>query len=285
MKLDTFDFNTLPVRVVTRDGEPWFVAADVCRVLEHSNARMLIAELDEDEKITVSNADGNPRAGIPHQMNLVSESGLYALVFKSRKATARKFRKWVTSEVLPALRSTGVYEMPATEAPAAEVVSLLAFVRENCAGWALERQMTFGLTVRRYAKAMGVIFQPVEEPGVGRVFGFARPLMAGVLGTMTRQPAGPDADSQEMQALLEALHAEHGDTVLSAEVVRSRAKQMGLFPRIFKERSTWAVRSKFGWMVSRHSGQRFAGGLVIVLRRTGACRQYEVRREAPALAA
>ena len=76
------------------------------------------------------------------------------------------------------------------------------------------------------------------------------------MGTMTRQFAGPDADSQEMQALLEALHAEHGDAVISAEAVRCRAKQMGLFPKIFKERSTWAVRSKFGWLVSRHSGQR-----------------------------
>ena len=90
MNLQTFDFNEAPVRVLLREEQPWFVAADVCRVLEHSNARMLIAELDEDEKITVSNADGNPRNGVPHQMNLISESGLYALVFKSRKPEARK---------------------------------------------------------------------------------------------------------------------------------------------------------------------------------------------------
>lgn len=110
MNLTTFDFRESAVRVLVREGAPWFVAADVCRVLEHSNARMLIAELDEDEKITVSNADGNPRAGIPHQMNLISESGLYALIFKSRKPEARAFRKWVTSEVLPAIRETGAYQ-------------------------------------------------------------------------------------------------------------------------------------------------------------------------------
>lgn len=118
MNLQTFDFNEAPVRVLLREEQPWFVAADVCRVLEHSNARMLIAELDEDEKITVSNADGNPRNGVPHQMNLISESGLYALVFKSRKPEARKFRKWVTMEVLPALRKTGAYQIPALESRA-----------------------------------------------------------------------------------------------------------------------------------------------------------------------
>lgn len=114
MNLQTFDFNEAPVRVMLRDEQPWFVAADVCRVLEIANSRDAVSGLDEDEKITVANADGNPRAGIPHQIGLVSESGLYALVFKSRKPEARKFRKWVTAEVLPALRQTGRYEMVAT---------------------------------------------------------------------------------------------------------------------------------------------------------------------------
>lgn len=110
MKLETFEFRESAVRVLVREGQPWFVAADVCRVLEIANSRDAIAALDEDEKITVANADGNPRAGIPHQMNLISESGLYALIFKSRKPEARAFRKWVTSEVLPAIRETGRYE-------------------------------------------------------------------------------------------------------------------------------------------------------------------------------
>ena len=113
MNLTTFDFNEAPVRVMLRDEQPWFVAADVCRVLEIANSRDAVSGLDEDEKITVANTDGNPRAGIPHQIGLVSESGLYALVFKSRKPEAKKFRKWVTAEVLPAIRQTGRYEAPA----------------------------------------------------------------------------------------------------------------------------------------------------------------------------
>ena len=112
-ELTTFDFEDFAVRVVTRDGEPWFVAADVCRVLEIANSRDAVSGLDDDEKITVANPDGNPRAGIPHQFNIISESGLYALIFTSRKPEAKKFRKWVTSEVLPAIRKTGKYEVAA----------------------------------------------------------------------------------------------------------------------------------------------------------------------------
>lgn len=97
------------LRVALRNGEEWFVAADVCRILGITNPRDAVASLEEDEKITVANPDGNPRAGVPHRMNLVSESGLYALIFRSRKEEARAFRKWVTSEVLPAIRRTGAF--------------------------------------------------------------------------------------------------------------------------------------------------------------------------------
>lgn len=113
-----FDFEEQAVRVVLRDGDPWFVAADVCRVLEISNARDAVARLDDDEKadVGITDASGTQR----RKTNIISESGLYALIFTSRKAEARKFRKWVTAEVLPSLRATGRYDMPAAPAPAAE---------------------------------------------------------------------------------------------------------------------------------------------------------------------
>jgi len=88
---------------------PLWVAADVCRVLGIINPRDAVSSLDEDEKITVGNPDGNPRAGIPHKLVCVSESGLYALIFKSRKAEAKAFRKRVTNEILPQIRRTGSY--------------------------------------------------------------------------------------------------------------------------------------------------------------------------------
>lgn len=101
-----FNFGAHNVRVILRDGEPWFVAKDVCDALEYSNSRGALADhLDPDEK-GVANAD---TPGGQQQMQVISESGLYALVLRSRKPEARKFAKWVTSEVLPAIRKTGVY--------------------------------------------------------------------------------------------------------------------------------------------------------------------------------
>lgn len=107
-----FDFEEQAVRAVMRDGEPWFVAADVCRVLELGNPSQAISRLDEDEVTLITN-EGSHRP-----MNVVSESGLYALVLTSRKEAARRFRKWITAEVLPAIRRSGQYVHPA--APVAE---------------------------------------------------------------------------------------------------------------------------------------------------------------------
>jgi len=107
-----FTFQHQQVRVAGTPDKPLFCAADVCEILGIDNSRDAIASLDADEKITVANSDGNPRAGIPHQLAFVTESGLYTLIFKSRKQEAKTFRKWVTAEVLPAIRRTGGYQTP-----------------------------------------------------------------------------------------------------------------------------------------------------------------------------
>lgn len=95
--------------MVMKDGEPWWVAKDVCDILGIKNARDAISSLDEDEKDTVGISDGN--RGNPN-MNAISESGLYALILRSNKKEAKRFRKWVTSEVLPSIRKTGSYSVP-----------------------------------------------------------------------------------------------------------------------------------------------------------------------------
>ena len=108
--LQAFDFHQHAVRVMLRDDAPWFVAADVCRVLEMTNPTEAIRGLDSDEKMTLSNTEGHSgQRGGAQAFAVISESGLYALIFKSRKAEAKKFRKWVTSEVLPAIRQDGAY--------------------------------------------------------------------------------------------------------------------------------------------------------------------------------
>lgn len=97
------------VRVVDQNGDPWFTAKDVCDCLGLGNISEALRGLDEDERITLSNPDGNPRAGIPHQMNMVSESGLYSLILRSRKPEAKAFKRWVTHDILPSIRKTGGY--------------------------------------------------------------------------------------------------------------------------------------------------------------------------------
>nr|DAO60182.1 MAG TPA: repressor domain protein [Caudoviricetes sp.] len=107
-----FDFEENPVRVIERDGEPWFVAADVARVLDIQNIRQNLNELDDDEKDVCNTYT----PGGQQEMRVINESGLYNLIFRSRKPEAKRFRKWVTAEVLPSIRKTGRYELPADRA-------------------------------------------------------------------------------------------------------------------------------------------------------------------------
>lgn len=101
-------YHDSDIRIVLRGGEPWFVAKDVCDVLEVGNSRDAVARLDEDEK-GVGTID---TPGGPQEMAVVNEPGLYALVMTSRKPEAKAFRRWVTHEVLPSIRRTGVYAAP-----------------------------------------------------------------------------------------------------------------------------------------------------------------------------
>lgn len=104
--LQVFNFEQKDVRVVMKDGEPWWVAKDVCEVLELSNPTMALEGLDEDERAKFC-------LGRQGDANIITESGLYTLVMRSNKPEAKRFRKWVTSEVLPTIRKHGAYMTPA----------------------------------------------------------------------------------------------------------------------------------------------------------------------------
>ncbi|NME19094.1 phage antirepressor [Megasphaera elsdenii] len=116
-------FNSLEfgqVRTVTIDGEPWFIAKDVATALGYSNTRDAIAKhVDDDDKNTVVIRDGK---GNPNQ-TIINESGLYSLVLSSKLPTAKKFKHWITSEVLPAIRKTGGYIANAETMTDAEIMS------------------------------------------------------------------------------------------------------------------------------------------------------------------
>lgn len=105
-ELRAFDFEGTPVRVTTGDdGEPRWVLADVCRACGIDNSRNVSARLDDDQKgvVTMDTLGGAQR------ITVVTESGLYDVILDSRKTEAKRFRKWVTSEVLPSIRKHGAY--------------------------------------------------------------------------------------------------------------------------------------------------------------------------------
>lgn len=104
--LEMFDFGGHNVRVVLQGGEPWFVLKDVCDVLELPNVGMVKERIMEDD---ISTTDVIDRLGRSQTVTTVNESGLYDVILDSRKPEAKKFRRWVTSEVLPSIRRDGGY--------------------------------------------------------------------------------------------------------------------------------------------------------------------------------
>ena len=115
--LQIFNYNGNEVRTIQKDGEPWWVLKDVCKVLGLKNPTM-IAERLEDDEVTKFNL-----GGLSGETNIINESGLYNVILRSDKPEAKPFRKWVTSEVLPSIRKTGGYQVPKTTG---EQIQLLA---------------------------------------------------------------------------------------------------------------------------------------------------------------
>ncbi|OJV45481.1 MAG: hypothetical protein BGO28_05140 [Alphaproteobacteria bacterium 43-37] len=106
--LQTFLFEDQNVRIALDDkGEPWFVAADVCRILNLQDHKSALRPLEEDERgVKTFLSHGGPQ-----KYSIINESGLYWLIFRSTKPDAKRFRIWVTNEVLPSIRKTGSYSV------------------------------------------------------------------------------------------------------------------------------------------------------------------------------
>lgn len=106
----TFSFENSSVRTLGTPEAPLFVATDICKALSHSNPRKAIADLVDPEDIV--KAEITDSMGRTQTVNCVTESGLYALIFGSKLESAKRFKRWVTSEVLPAIRKQGFYAGP-----------------------------------------------------------------------------------------------------------------------------------------------------------------------------
>lgn len=113
-QVTAFHFESQHVRIIVDDhGEPWFVAVDVCSALAISNPSDALKRLDDDEKMTLDTTEGHSgQRGGAQALNVVNESGLYSLILTSRKPEAKRFKRWVTHEVLPSIRKSGFYAAP-----------------------------------------------------------------------------------------------------------------------------------------------------------------------------
>ena len=103
--IQEFNCNARQVRVIMKDNELWFVAKDVCEILENSKYRDAITKLDNNESVSVK----VDTLGGTQEMSVINESGLYTLIIRSNQPDAKKFRRWVTHEVLQSIRKTGSY--------------------------------------------------------------------------------------------------------------------------------------------------------------------------------
>lgn len=127
-KIKIWNYDNLEIRTIEKDGEPWWVLSDVCKVLELSNPSKVAQRLDEDER-------SNFELGRQGTAIIINESGLYSVILRSDKPEAKPFRKWVTSEVLPSIRKTGSYQIAPNHetmkesARVGEVASLIKVVR------------------------------------------------------------------------------------------------------------------------------------------------------------
>ncbi|GAB2519814.1 BRO family protein [Paramicrobacterium agarici] len=185
--VDIFQYSGQQVRTVIVDGEAWFVAADVCRILEHSNPSMAVASLDDDEK-GLRNVE---TPGGAQSLMAVNEPGLYSLILRSRKPEAKQFKRWVTHEVLPQIRQTGAYgsQLPGSFAEALELAAAEVRQRE-----ALEAKVAEDAPkVAAYDQLMDADgFYTMEAVaklgGIGRTTLFRRLREAGVIQSGSRLP-------------------------------------------------------------------------------------------------
>lgn len=179
-QFDNSDFGAL--RVVKDDhGEPWFVAKDVCAVLGLGNAREACRSFDEDEKgVTIADTPGGKQ-----NMTTVNECGLYRLILKSRKPEAKAFQRWVTHEVLPAIRKDGGYMVARYETPEqtmarAMLIAQQTIERQNARIAELEPKALFADAVAAsdgtclIGELAKMLRQNGVEVGQNRLFGILR---------------------------------------------------------------------------------------------------------------
>ncbi len=216
-EIQKFDFKGASLRTLTDEaGEPWFIAKDVCDILELTNPAVALQSLDDDEKTNLSNSYVWSESG--RRPLIISEPGLYRLVMRSRKPEAREFQRWVTHEVLPQIRKTGGY-IAASESDSDEDIMARAVLvaqktieRKNQQLQAKDAQIKVLEPKARFADAVAA------SDGT---------CLVGELAKMLRQN-GMDIGQNRLFRLLQA-DGYLGKTGSNRNVPTQRAMDLGLF--------------------------------------------------------
>ena len=210
--LQLFENTDWKVRVVMRDGEPWFVAKDVCECLDLGNPSQAIARLEDDERWLISNEALRANG----ETAVVSEPGLYSLVLGSRKPEAKAFKRWVTHEVLPSIRKTGKYEAHPT------VPSyMLASEEERAIAWAEEhRQARLALEAKEREIKSLQAQKDVLRQDYMPLKGFCNGLIAKGLAIQTNgKPYVIGTLKTKLSSILQTVSAKFGYSISEETVV------------------------------------------------------------------
>ncbi|WP_406706249.1 Bro-N domain-containing protein [Sodalis sp.] len=217
--------DSYKIRIIIIDNQPWFVASDVCDALSIVNTARALSRLDEDEKdIHSMNTLGGEQ-----KLSTINESGLYSLILTSRKAEARKFKKWVTSEVLPTIRKTGKYEHPTHKPEAREPLTaddtshLARLIWGMANGFRFERSWSNAIWhALRYAAGVsspqhfGVSHIPILAEECQRIYSFTNALKEVMYDAekqavrrVLKNREDADAVVSEMKQLLDETNQSH----------------------------------------------------------------------------
>lgn len=192
-----FEFKGQDLRTVLLNDEPWFVAKDVCEILELTNPTMALQRLEEDERAKFN-------LGRQGDANIINESGLYELIFASRKQEAKIFKKWVKQEVLPSIRKTGSYTKN-NNAPLSKDQALVTVLRTTAD--LVEDTQSLKADQREIRKLVHEIENKVEEQ-ITLTSGEQRRLQKGIAKKVYDLENG-DRDAQ--RKLFRELHREIKD--------------------------------------------------------------------------
>ncbi|OKH31169.1 hypothetical protein NIES2101_41790 [Calothrix sp. HK-06] len=202
--LTVFNFESKEVRFVGTADKPEWIAADVCAVLDIRNNRDALSRLDEDEKgvVTIDTPGGK------QELTTVNESGLYSLTLTSRKPQAKRFKKWITKDVIPSIRRTGKYELPQVEVvapqlpiPSLEEISTLLDLTLGKAG--LEPKLVAGAKLNAMGKRYPHLREEAEEAKSMLIIPVEAKLLAPKqLGEILTERTGEAWSSQRVNKLL-----------------------------------------------------------------------------------